>query len=163
MHNLLQSNAQPTRQEHIIENEEYWPGPYKAPESELEYKNPPNLVNVDYDYMMTKEILENISHIPVLLEYLNPITPMVLGPTQQLTIQQLMQQVADLTTPHLTTNPKATPTSNQALPKLNYVIVTASLGWKQVQSQRAKVRFLARGDSLFLLLLQLVEWPQWFS
>ena len=111
-HNLLQSNAQPTRQEHITENEKHWPGPYEAPKSELEYENPPNLVNVDYNYMTTKEILEDIGHIPVPLEYLNPTTPVVLGLTQQPTIQQPMQQVADLTTPHPTTNSKATPTFN---------------------------------------------------
>jgi hypothetical protein len=134
-HNLSQPNDQRTGEERAPELGAPWPN--EPTDSELEYQDPPNPVDLGLDYMTTEEdeILDEISRIPVPPEFLNPTGP-VAGPVQPR--QQPAQQIVSRTTPRPIANPKTPLVTNQALPKPNYAAAAASSGWKQVQSRKGK-------------------------
>jgi hypothetical protein len=135
-HNLTQGNTQPAGQEHALEDDSPWP--YEPTESELEYLDPPNPDNRDFDHMTAEERLDDISRIPVPPEYLNPTTPATLDTAQFPPLQQPSKQTGNTVAPRAAPNPKVSPVTNQPPIKPNYAAAAASSGWKQVQSRKGK-------------------------
>ena len=146
-HNLSQDNDQHAGQG-LTPEEEQW---INEQQDKLEYADPPTHIDVELDYNLITpdKILDEISEIPILQEYLLPVpnigpkagqlaTTISAGPTRAALTQPQGQQPAGTVSLRLTTNPATPPTANQIPSRPNYAAVAASSAWRQVPTRKNK-------------------------